>query len=82
VVWPSEAAEIGPVAEASVALADHAKEAPVTVVGAATANMLTPPFGATLAPWVCAEAATQEAAATVAPQFAAVVMGDQPGGKL
>ncbi|HET6236168.1 MAG TPA: hypothetical protein VFE41_14595 [Acetobacteraceae bacterium] len=46
-IWPSPAAAVSPVVGTAELLTDHAKAAPITAVGAATAIICTPPFGAT-----------------------------------
>ena len=59
------------------ALVDQANAVPVTAVGAATAVIITPPFGATLVLCVCVAAAVQKPGATVAPQVVPVMIPDQ-----
>jgi hypothetical protein len=76
-VCPSLAAAISPVVGIVEALADHAKAAPVTAVGAGVAVIITPPFGATLVLWTCDAAVVQKPGATMVPQVAPVVTDDQ-----
>jgi len=49
-VWPSLVAAVKPAVGTVDALADQAKAAPVTAVGAGVKVICTPPFGATLVP--------------------------------
>jgi hypothetical protein len=71
---------IRPVVGTEVLLADHANEAPVTAVGAATAVMFTPVFGATGELWTCEAPTCQDPHAIVQPQVVPVVTADQAPG--
>src|SRR5579872_2802369 len=74
--WPSELVAIRPIVGTAEELADQAKAAPVTAVGAGVAVRFAPPAGATPVLWTCVVAMAKLPAATVAPQVLAVVVAD------
>ena len=75
-VWPSALAAIKLLVGSTDELADQAKAAPLTAVGAAVAVMFTPVFGATGVAWTCAGAAVQLPGKRVAPHVVPVAIAD------